>query len=226
MRSLSGERLHHYHALVGILGALITGGGAIVAGGIAWARRNLSDQGTVVRLLRREPRTPIARVVHLTRAKIIGTTRVDEETLELPLLGRPCLAYELEIRQRPGKKLLDPFIRTHLDVRMVSMLVEDSTGVARCEGRLGGVALRPLRVRVSDAKRDALLSELGLETGIETVIRLSALFENEGVAVHGLVTMESTADADAAGFRGAMQRPLIGPNRKTGLYVSNRPRAV
>lgn len=209
-----------------IIGALVTGGGVIVAGGIAWARRNLSDEGTVVRLLRREPRTAIDELVHLTRAKIVGLTRADGDTLVLPLLGRRCLAYRIEVRQRPGKKLLDPFKLAHAEAHAVSFLIEDSTGIARCEGRLEGVALRRLQIRIADATRDAFLTGLGLPTDIETRIRLGALFEDEPVAVHGLITMEASADADAAGFRGAMQRAVIGPNRSTGLHLSNQPAAL
>ena len=211
---------------MGIFGALIAGGGVIVAGGIAWARQNLTEKGTVVRLLRREPTTPIAELIDLTRAKVVGVVKAHEDSLLLPFVGKPCLAYALTVHQRATVKVLDPYLPVLVEARGVSFLVEDDTGIARCEGRIEAHAWRQVHFEPGKAELEAFLRSHRLDPELSTQVELTAMFVGDRVAVHGLVTFESTTRAAANGFRGAMQRPVLGPNRSTGLTLSNHPRAT
>ena len=217
--------------------SVLVGGAAVAAAGRV-LMHYLSDDATTNRLLRRERTYAIERLEIGTRAKIEGRVELVDDVLRDPVFDQPCAGYEIRaslLEQGIGGRWVP--LKLHDAFRLEEFDARDDTGVCRVRGR--GSAIVMVRAKVTHEDRE-LLEFLFGSCGPERRSDLAKAFEQnrlraqlrllesgDRVSVHGFVSeMELATEASQRGsYRMAPTRPVLGPNAKTGLYISNHPAA-
>ncbi len=208
--------------------------GVIAAVGAAWiGKRTLTVDATTRRLLRREPACPIVDLADTTRAKITGVASKVERLYPAPFLETDCLAWVLSIHGNIGGRY-----REIVKLRSVpAFQVEDETGVARVDGRVEALAIKPKKFTYSKRSDRSALTKLtaslqlkgrDLDRDIEQAlikpfsivsVRVGVLNEGDQVAVHGLVALSVDKDPSGA-YRERKLKATLKENRATGLTIA------
>lgn len=187
---MAGERLVIYFAI------------AVIGGAAAWLGR------TIPRAIKRRRAAKrltdgLAKLVDGEPATLIGKVRATGPTLEAPLTGKTCVAYEARCRTRV---MVGRHWETSPDVigrKMVSFDLETPNGRVHVDGDRAELLFPIVPLIPRQVERESAFAQsLGVEAAMRDVSFDEIVVELDAeVAVHGVVSFEVTPASGETGFR-------------------------
>ena len=204
----------------------------------ASARWTFDKRRRVKWRLGRAKQVPIGELAEGQRARIGGTARALGETLEAPLTGRPCVAFDVRVEERrtylpTGFAPTDSKIWRLLAIEQggVPFAIEDSSGRALVDPAHADIVLEldaAQEVGETSARATAFCARHGIVIARKHLrYREGVIAIGESVAVLGEGVREPDRKAAPASYRGDQPTVMrLSSSAKRPLAIANGPRAA